>query len=552
MNGGPGKKDPQQFIFGNKNQSQPKTKFMRNVFSKVLCLLLFMAAITASAQDSLTQIEIDPRQYVVVKYRKSPTQGRLDTLWNWENRLSVPNQKIRYIDIDGEIRIDFLKPGLTGNKDFEGTFSLEADISGINGTRRIEVNPYSEIGVQRIPIGIKAEPPAEIAKKLLNMLMELKNADTIYRRVSRKSDEPDTLKKAFHYANEKLDNVLEYLSSFELAGEDASKAFLALINKDLIGYKFLKNKLTELKKRMEKIDIDQFSDLTSADAASLTKNKGLIIETNKYLVELSRFEGSPLEKIIKQFAETEYVPTDEKLQQYIGTIKYKENFYTIIDKHRDQLAGILSTEAGKLIYKKLIYATIDLGKSGASSGEVLNVYITWILDPKKDSLGNSPRLPIGKYYLNETGWRMDVADMFAMIKRVDERKADPATLSPSNFKGSGGAVLMWTFNKEDRGLRISPGSNGKYNTSRKNRFVNFLEPSIGLNVSYLDFSTDKDVEIGTGLQLGIFRNKIFFGYGVNLHMLSPKNQSPGYFYIGFSFARLSDLFKNTNNVPVSR
>ena len=100
----------------------------------------------------------------------------------------------------------------------------------------------------------------------------------------------------------------------------------------------------------------------------------------------------------------------------------------------------------------------------------------------------------------------------------------------------------------DRGINVIPERNSDHKVTRKNRFMNFFEPSFGLNVSYLDFSTEKDVEIGTGLQLGLFKNKIFFGYGVNLHMLSPKNQSPTYFYVGFSFARLSDLFKDSPSV----
>ena len=141
--------------------------------------------------------------------------------------------------------------------------------------------------------------------------------------------------------------------------------------------------------------------------------------------------------------------------------------------------------------------------------------------------------------------------MFALVKRVDESTVDQATVSPSNFKGSGGAVLMWTFNKEDKGLEITTGNadnNYEYIAKRKNKVWNFIEPSFGLNVSYLDFSTEKDVEIGTGLQLGLFRNKIFFGYGINLHMISPKKQAPTYFYIGFSFAHISDLFKSSNGI----
>jgi hypothetical protein len=138
--------------------------------------------------------------------------------------------------------------------------------------------------------------------------------------------------------------------------------------------------------------------------------------------------------------------------------------------------------------------------------------------------------------------------MFALVKRIKEDKVNQATVSPSNFKGSGGAVLMLTFQKEDRKLKIRETNNGEFSVQNRNRLINFLEPSFGLNVSYLDFSTEKDVEIGTGLQFGLFRNKLFFGYGLNLHMLSPKNQSPTYYYVGFSFARLGDLFKNSNSV----
>ena len=141
--------------------------------------------------------------------------------------------------------------------------------------------------------------------------------------------------------------------------------------------------------------------------------------------------------------------------------------------------------------------------------------------------------------------------MFALVKRINEGDADPDKLSPSNFKGSGGAVLMWTYRGEDKGVRISVNNkksrpdNSAYSVRGRKQFLNLVQPCIGVNVCYLDFSTEKDVEIGTGLQLGLFRNKIFFGYGYNLHMLKDE---PRYFYLRFSFAKLDDLFKGSSSV----
>jgi|GEM_PF-5531679 len=606
-------------------------KTIFNLFCK-LSLTVFLISfnnLVFAQKSQFNEIKIDPRQYVTVRFHKSSTQGKLDTIWNWENRKDVPNQKVRLLDVDGEIKIEFNRTDLIKNPDFEGTVSLEAEISGANGTRKIEVNPYSEVGVQRIPIGIKSEPPFEIAKKLVNMISELRESENHYQNMSysgfneqsRKNHETtigeikgfirlldsiksqkltsgilnkalalqakamnynydyhefkvaktipeleqrvsaleteyrkkfsedlsefiDSFKNGYDYDIKKVDIIIQYLSSFENGGEDATKAFLALINKDVIGYKALKDNLIKNQTKLKAIDIDNDDNLEK----TLLKNRKLIQETAKALSELSRFEGSKFQNILTGFSSTPYVKsnsTNSKIDQ-----REKDYYFDLIDKHLDSLAIKLSIEAGQMIYKKLIFATIDLGKSGATSGEVLNVYLTWILNSKRDSLSNSPRLPIGKYYLGETGWKPEVLDMFALVKRVHEPSSETnSTLSPSNFKGSGGAVLMLSFHKEDKGITIKQinGSND-YKVTRKNRFINAFEPSFGLNVSYLDFSTEKDVEIGTGLQMGLFRNKIFFGYGVNLHLLSPKDQSPGYFFVGFSFAKLADLFKTSNNV----
>lgn len=603
------------------------------------CILLLAANSYAQRNGESQEIRIDPRQYVIVQYRKTPAKGKVDTIWNWENRKNVPNQKFHFIDVDGEIKIDFNRQEIVANTNFEGTVSLEAEISGLNGTRKIEVNPYSEIGVQRIPIGIKAEPASEIAKKTLNMIRELEWAEYYYnllyayseftqeninknaeiRAMARQLDSfitdsatplsnartkvaelkrmikseaenvyfddsiygpawdaslsaarskdrlqsmaddiysaynaayktqrkgfVDDYTEAFNFAREELGIIISYLSSFDDSGEDALKAFLSVINKDYINYEVLKTKLAGYKDEINGIKLSRNIDST---AIILSDNSALLGDVLWTLSSFSKFKGSELENILRSLAGNRISYQKQYTSEQRDSVDTKV-FFELINENIEFLSDTLSKAAGKIIFRRLVYATIDLGKSGAKTGEVLNVYLTWILDSKRDSLGNSPRLPIGKYYLRETGWKVDVADMFALVKRIDEDKVDPTKVSPSNFKGSGGAVLMWTYSKWDRGINIKPDGND-HKVSRKNRFMNFFEPSFGLNVSYLDFSTEKDVEIGTGLQLGLFKNKIFFGYGVNLHMLSPKNQSPTYFYLGFSFARLSDLFKDSPSV----
>lgn len=601
-----------------------------------LVLLMYLISIFNVIKAQVQEIKIDPRQYVTVTYKNYSSKLGYDTIWNWEKRRSVPNQKLYYLNLDGEIKIDFDRSSIIQNANFEGTVSLEAEISGPNGTRKIEVNPYSEIGIQRMPIGIKSEPPSELAKKLLNMILELKDVDSLIQKIpvysvfstnpsiknqdiinrykkidsmfslnigdlsvfktmaveferkiyetlyssyyyyrikkfdfskAKKTEEVkqfvdsiftsyssdyvffqdqyvESYSRALKYSKEKLNIIDNYLKSFDNSGDDAVKAFLSLINKDYINYDALKGKILSLKERLDKIKLSE----TNIDSTILVLNRSStdIKESLEALSVFSKFRGSKLEEILKD--------TISALQGITKVIVNKsqnekdQEYYSLLESNIESISRQLSVFAGRIIFRKLVYASIDLGKSGVKQNEVLNLYITWILDSKRDSLGNSPRLPIGKYYLRETGIVLAISDMFSMVKRINEAKVNPATVSPTNFKGAGGAVLMWTYYKVDKGMRIRPKGPDDYTVNRKARFINFLEPSMGLNVSYLDFSTDKDVEVGVGLQVGFFRNKVYFGYGLNLHLMSPTNQAPTYFYIGFSFAKLSELFKTSNVV----
>jgi len=91
-------------------------------------------------------------------------------------------------------------------------------------------------------------------------------------------------------------------------------------------------------------------------------------------------------------------------------------------------------------------------------------------------------------------------------------------MNPFHFQRAGGAVFMWTYRREDKGLNIhsTKATDGgeSFFTRRKNVLMNFSNRPWDQR-TYLDFNTTKDVEVGAGLQIGLFRNKVYFGYGVN-------------------------------------
>ncbi|GAB2799552.1 hypothetical protein GCM10027275_51780 [Rhabdobacter roseus] len=155
------------------------------LLSSLIFLCFFSNVRSQSGQTSVFPPDnhikkIDPRQYINIIYRKSERQERFDNIWQWEDNSRLPNQKYHFLDKDGEIEIRFDINGLIKNTDFEGKISLEADITGPDGSRKIEVSPYSEVGVERERIGVESDPPLQLSKKILNMILDLREANDNY------------------------------------------------------------------------------------------------------------------------------------------------------------------------------------------------------------------------------------------------------------------------------------------------------------------------------------------------------------------------------------
>ncbi|MEM6265015.1 MAG: hypothetical protein AAGI38_21060, partial [Bacteroidota bacterium] len=204
----------------------------------------------------------------------------------------------------------------------------------------------------------------------------------------------------------------------------------------------------------------------------------------------------------------------------------------LLTNHRGRLSSFFAEKAGEVIYSKLDFATIDLLKENAQDGDILYLYLVLSSSPNRpdssDGISNRYQkiLPIGNYKIRSTGWQADVFDKFSLINRIDSPDSLETT-SPSNFKGAPGISLLASYKNDGR---------------RGNKIFNFIQPSIGIDVSYIDFSTTADVEIGVGPTLGLFKNQLFFTYGINLNLTGSGESSPTYFGLGLSFANLAGIF----------
>lgn len=136
--------------------------------------------------------------------------------------------------------------------------------------------------------------------------------------------------------------------------------------------------------------------------------------------------------------------------------------------------------------------------------------------------------------VGELGWNVKVTDSFFLLKRFGVSKEEESNgIKAINFRPAPGFNFGWIY------------------TARQNRFLKFLNPGVGYNVSFTDWNepafdpssgqfvkgTDSNkIEITTGPVASLFDNTLQFTYGWNLNVRSDRR----YFGIGFSFFKLSE------------
>jgi len=284
----------------------------------------------------------------------------------------------------------------------------------------------------------------------------------------------------------------------------------------------------EVKNQLDKHEYDHNFLLKGKAIEWLHMNQ---IKQVEYRKSNSKFNASKidLESVkSKEAAETEFEGT---LHRYI-----KDSTDVSLLRNTEvlrKMADALALKAAMHIYQDLVYATIDLEKEGLTEVRRLEVSVVWYNkngDGSDATVADGTALATARFRIRGTGWdwRPQLTESAMLIKRINEDLlSDTYPLSPSNFKPTAGASIMWGYRSDKRGNGCT-------------RFWKWLEPSFGLNVSYLDFDTGKDFEIGAGPVIGLWNNKVFFTGGYNF-MASA--QSPFYWGIGFSFSKTATWIK---------
>ena len=191
------------------------------------------------------------------------------------------------------------------------------------------------------------------------------------------------------------------------------------------------------------------------------------------------------------------------------------------------------------VYRKLVDAQIVPNRIGAKPGDVIIVDLL-VYPESQPSTAAAPGSPesnadkfvaftVAEVHVFSFGWRVAVADSFLLIKRLEEGNAADPNHVPNNYRPAPGASLTWSEIPR-------PESTECFISCWVARNI---APSYGFNVSFVNFDKTKTFEIGLGGVIGLFRDQIQVGAGVNLSGDgSFKNRS--YFFIGLSFARLAE------------
>jgi hypothetical protein len=136
------------------------------------------------------------------------------------------------------------------------------------------------------------------------------------------------------------------------------------------------------------------------------------------------------------------------------------------------------------------------------------------------------------------GFRTKVSDTFLLVKRIGIHGAERASgFDPSNFSPAPGVTYGGVF-------------------TARNRAGRFLQPGVGVNVSFLTWSdpaiskttgqptpgtSASSVQVGTGAMLTFFSDALQFTLGGNLNA----DRHRVYWGIGFSFVNLAERIKGS-------
>ncbi|MBL0741360.1 hypothetical protein [Chryseolinea lacunae] len=611
----------------------------------VLCLLLhdFARAQKPPRKHPQGMDLSDNARAVISIYEDSYGSDTLKSIYLAEHPFV---EQVTFVDDRSKVIIYINRDSLSGFADFLGSVSLTAKINN----RAIEVSPYSEVGKESKPIGVKGvNSSRDFASSLssfitetnrfnhatfcefLNRYNEINDRRTIDSKIASLQTRHDLFKQlreglralmittsegikqantidpaikidtavsstqlmqivsaqvmaleieakkyqADEISNSMITSILKvkthlklikgYIDYFSKTDGETRRAYSKSIDKDPIFVQHISatfdsaiNNFNAVIQRVQKVQA-KTAQPTNAELRSMQMRSAVedIGYVTLQLKNLRDFVMLPQLKIIEKQQDSAKIAQARLLFNARNSIK-KSGLFITFDLQLSQASNdcsgatnqldleflmshppiraayneFLARTASRYIFAKLEPAVIDLRKEDAKEGDILRIYVArYGSEPNEEDLYNSRQnrsdslrkkeVLIAAYDIKELGFRMKIADSFLLINRLHVDK-DDSDVSPSKYKGAPGVSLMWAYGSD----------NGK------RKFLKWWEPSFGINVSYIDFSESRDVEIGVAGVLGLFRNKIFVVAGKNLNV----DKDSSYIGLGFSFTNLAGKF----------
>jgi hypothetical protein len=452
--------------------------------------------------------------------------------WEKPGRLHVDADSLLILCVDAS--------ALDADPDYaRKKISFEARI----GSRAVEVQNYTEVGkpTDAVRVGLRSISLPELRTFMRRVGSARGAVGSVL--ISRAQDVLDSLTAST--ANDAVSEATSDILQTSISDLTARREDLA---SDLIAIRAARTSIESLEPRRPQLLTSSQQATASLQAARTALEQALTVEdiAAARLQTVTAANGTPQEiadaQTALQAARTARAAREQVTSNAATEAESRNRALTELDEQIR--AGVESEARVRASIVETIAALAklfppreqDLRTAATLSSEVPNGYINLRTQDAKvgDTLYINLRVypsenattyrtvPLPPLYIRDFGFATNVSPSFMLVKRSSEPAANTQT---SNFKGAAGISLLFSH----RARRS------------ETRWVVFNGLSAGINVSYLDFDTTQNLEVGAGPVFGLFRDRLHVGAGWNLNVPGDRF----YYYVGFGFADIQN--RNTGS-----
>ncbi len=157
--------------------------------------------------------------------------------------------------------------------------------------------------------------------------------------------------------------------------------------------------------------------------------------------------------------------------------------------------------------------SVDLSCYDLRPGDTLEFSI------KDEATGESV---VRRFQVRDYGWNFSLATAVLFTRQTIPRPSARGEPAKRTFQPAPAIVasVSWKY---------------QYPNAYVGYWWNLLSPSLGVAVAHVDFDSTKEVEVAPAVNLGLFNNTVYLGYGRDVMIETGRN----YMYFGFGFDVLS-------------